>query len=84
MIRILCQERTESLRQAGRDRRVGVRTVGPAAAAGGGEEECQPCAAAPLLRDEAARRTWVDAELAACCTVGCWPVPCGSRGHSLS
>jgi hypothetical protein len=33
------------------------------------EEDCQPCAAAPLLRDEAARRSWVESELAACCVV---------------
>ena len=32
-------------------------------------EECQPNAGAPLLRDEAARRSWVEQELAACCTV---------------
>ena len=31
--------------------------------------ECQPNAAAPLLRDEKARREWVEHELDMCCQV---------------
>ena len=31
--------------------------------------ECQPSASAPLLRDEKARRDWVERELEFCCQV---------------
>lgn len=34
-----------------------------------GEVECQPNPHAPLLRDEKARKTWVELELDACCAV---------------
>ena len=36
--------------------------------------ECQPSASAPLLRDEKARRDWVERELEFCCQV--WPLSC--------
>ena len=35
--------------------------------------ECQPNAAAPLLRDEKARREWVEHELDMCCQVSPQP-----------
>ncbi len=35
--------------------------------------ECQPNAAAPLLRDEKARREWVEHELDMCCQVSLQP-----------
>ncbi len=46
--------------------------VRPAAAAHepDGGPECQPNADAPLLRDEGARRKWVEEELFRCCEVG--------------
>ena len=46
--------------------------VRPAAAAHepDGGPECQPNADAPLLRDECARRKWVEEELFRCCEVG--------------
>lgn len=36
--------------------------------------ECQPSASAPLLRDEKARRDWVERELEFCCQV--WALGC--------
>ncbi len=36
--------------------------------------ECQPNAAAPLLRDEKARREWVEHELDMCCQVSLQPL----------
>ena len=42
--------------------------------------ECQPNTGAPLLRDEKARRDWVERELDMCCQVG---VPHSSAQRSL-
>lgn len=39
--------------------------------------ECQPNTAAPLLRDEKARRDWVERELDICCQV-CVPQSSGT------
>ena len=46
--------------------------------------ECQPNADAPLLRDEGARRKWVDEELFRCCEVGALPwLRSGRRSVSM-
>lgn len=42
--------------------------------------ECQPNTGAPLLRDEKARRDWVERELDICCQVS---VPQSSAPHTL-
>ncbi len=41
------------------------------AASAGAEVECQPNTSAPLLRDDKARKAWVERELDACCAVWC-------------
>lgn len=52
-----------------------------------GEVECQPNQHAPLLRDEKARKSWVERELDACCAVrSCLddvPIFCCARLHHL-
>lgn len=43
--------------------------------------ECQPNAAAPLLRDEKARREWVEHELDMCCQVSLQPLSMHALGQ---
>lgn len=45
--------------------------------------ECQPNTGAPLLRDEKARRDWVERELDICCQVGVPHSPLSTAQHSL-
>jgi len=67
--------RTEGLRRSARE----VRSASAAAAAAADNlEECQPNQGAPLLRDEGARRAWVEQEIAACCTVSGRMKPIGA------
>ena len=59
---IAVQDMTELHRVSG-EKRAAVAANKPAGV------ECQPNAAAPLLRDEKARREWVEHELDMCCQV---------------
>ena len=66
------QDMTELHRVSG-EKRAAVAANKPAGV------ECQPNAAAPLLRDEKARREWVEHELDMCCQVSTHK-PCTRRG----
>ena len=59
---LLCRNMTELHRVSG-EKRAAAAASKPAGV------ECQPNAAAPLLRDEKARREWVEHELDMCCQV---------------